>query len=334
MLQSLQPSELLLEIVVRSDATTSIRCTVPCSPSVATSGAYGVVYKARDRRTGETVAVKSFSPQGGLDDDGQLDALAFARERHCLEVCRGQPSVVQLRDVAIDPYCSWDKYLVMEFVGRRTLRDLIFCRPFSDAETCALTRQLLAGAKAIHGAGLIHRDIKPANVLIGPGCTLKFCDFGDATLATKRTSRNSGLQCLHTAAPYEELFVGTLRYTSPEQLAGNRYYGQAVDMWALGCVMAELLTGRLLFTLSETAEEHYLDLLDLRDCDIRSEHSPAFGGLPGLSPAGREVLAGLLAFDHKKRLTAEAALEHRWFTEAADSPAVLERLADLAKKNL
>uniref|UniRef100_J3N0Z0 Protein kinase domain-containing protein n=1 Tax=Oryza brachyantha TaxID=4533 RepID=J3N0Z0_ORYBR len=50
-------------------------------------------------------------------------------------------------------------------------------------------------------------------------------------------------------------------------------------MWALGCVMAELLTGRLLFTLSETAEEHYLDLLDLRDCDVASKDSPAFGGL-------------------------------------------------------
>ncbi|XP_040383885.1 putative cyclin-dependent kinase F-2 [Oryza brachyantha] len=177
-------------------------------------------------------------------------------------------------------------------------------------------RQLLAGARAIHCAGLIHRDIKPANVLVGPGCTLKFCDFGDATPAIP---------------PHEEFLVGTLRYTSPEQLVGDRYYGQAVDMWALGCVMAELLTGRLLFTLSETAEEHYLDLLDLRDCDVASKDSPAFGGLTGLSPAGREVLAGLLSFDQQKRLTAEEALEHRWFTEEADSPAVLKHLADVAE---
>uniref|UniRef100_A0A0E0B810 Protein kinase domain-containing protein n=1 Tax=Oryza glumipatula TaxID=40148 RepID=A0A0E0B810_9ORYZ len=228
-----------------------------------------------------------------------------------------------LLDVAADPWNSGDVYLVMEFVGSRTLRDLIVGRPFSEAETRALMRQLLAGAAAIHAAGLIHRDVKPANILVGPGCVLKYCDFGDATLVMP---------------PYDEFLVGTLRFTSPEEVAGDgdRFYGQGVDMWALGCVMAELLTGRFVFTSSETWEDHVLNLLDLRECDIGSEDSPAFGGLPGLSPAGREVLAGLLAFDHRERMTAEAALEHRWFTAAEDSPAVLRRLADLAagKNNL
>uniref|UniRef100_J3N0Z7 Protein kinase domain-containing protein n=1 Tax=Oryza brachyantha TaxID=4533 RepID=J3N0Z7_ORYBR len=71
-------------------------------------GACAVVYKARDRCTGEAVAVKCFCPPGG-GGGRQEDALAFARERHCLEACRGHPSVVQLRDVAVDPNCSWDK---------------------------------------------------------------------------------------------------------------------------------------------------------------------------------------------------------------------------------
>uniref|UniRef100_A0A0E0CKA4 Protein kinase domain-containing protein n=1 Tax=Oryza meridionalis TaxID=40149 RepID=A0A0E0CKA4_9ORYZ len=284
------------------------------------AGACSVVRKARDRRTGDTVAIKCFHPPGGDLDDGQQqqqhDAVALAgRERDCLAACRGSPSVVQLLDVAADPWNSGDVYLVMEFVGTRTLRDLTVGRPFSEAETRALMRQLLAGASAIHGAGLIHRDVKPANILVGPGCVLKYCDFGDAT---------------PVMPPYEEFLVGTLRFTSPEEVAGDRFYGQGVDMWALGCVMAELLTGRFVFTSSETCEDHVLDLLDLRECDVRAEDSPAFGGLPGLSPAGREVLAGLLAFDHRERMTAEAALEHRWFTAAADSPAVLRRLADLA----
>jgi cell division cycle 2-like protein len=273
-----------------------------------------------NRRTGDTVAIKCFHPPGGDLDDGQQqqqhDAVALAgRERDCLAACRGSPSVVQLLDVAADPWNSGDVYLVMEFVGTRTLRDLTVGRPFSEAETRALMRQLLAGAAAIHGAGLIHRDVKPANILVGPGCVLKYCDFGDAT---------------PVMPPYEEFLVGTLRFTSPEEVAGDRFYGQGVDMWALGCVMAELLTGRFVFTSSETCEDHVLDLLDLRECDVGAEDSPAFGGLPGLSPAGREVLAGLLAFDHRERMTAEAALEHRWFTAAADSPAVLRRLADLA----
>uniref|UniRef100_A0A0E0EWJ1 [RNA-polymerase]-subunit kinase n=1 Tax=Oryza meridionalis TaxID=40149 RepID=A0A0E0EWJ1_9ORYZ len=266
------------------------------------TGTCSVVRMARDSRTGDTVVIKCFHPLGDLDEH---DAVAFAREHDCLAACRGNPSVVQLLDVAADSWNSGDMYLVMEFVGTRTLRDLIVGRPFSKAETRALMR-------------LIHRDVKPVNIHVGPGCVLKYCDFGDAT---------------PVMPPYEEFLVGTLRFTSPEEVAGDRFYGLGVDMWALGCVMAELLTGRFVFTSSETSEDHVLDVLDLRECDVGSEDSPAFGGLPGLSPTGREVLAGLLAFDHRERMTAEAALEHRWFTAAADSPAVLKRLADLAGKN-
>uniref|UniRef100_J3N0Z3 [RNA-polymerase]-subunit kinase n=1 Tax=Oryza brachyantha TaxID=4533 RepID=J3N0Z3_ORYBR len=230
------------------------------------AGTYGVVYRARDRRTGETVAVK------------------------------------WLRDVAANP-SNWDMFLVMEFVGTRSLRDLIVGRarrPFSEAETRALMRQLLAGVRTMHAAGMAHRDIKPGNILVGPGCALKICDFGMATTA---------------APPYERFMVGTLHYNAPEQLTGKgQYNAQAVDTWALGCVMAELLTGGPAFT-SKTVEEHLLELSELRDYDVGSKDSLAFGGLPGLSPAGREVLAGLLAFCDDERMTAEAALEHRWFTE-------------------
>ncbi|XP_015613532.1 putative cyclin-dependent kinase F-2 [Oryza sativa Japonica Group] len=133
--------------------------------------------------------------------------------------------------------------------------------------------------------------------------------------------------------PYEPYMVGTLHYNSPEQLTesglNGKYDAKVVDMWAAGCVMAELLTGGRAFT-SETAKEHLLELVELRDYDIGSRNSLAFGGLRWLSPAGREVLAGLLAFDGDKRMTAEAALEHRWFTEEADSPAVLSCLAAIA----
>uniref|UniRef100_I1QUK8 Protein kinase domain-containing protein n=1 Tax=Oryza glaberrima TaxID=4538 RepID=I1QUK8_ORYGL len=134
----------------------------------------------------------------------------------------------------------------------------------------------------------------------------------------------------HGAAAVRAVHVGTLHYNSPEQLTedglNGQYDGKAVDMWVAGCVMAELLTGGKAFT-SETAKEHLLELVELRDYDIGSRNSLAFGGLRWLSPAGREVLAGLLAFDGHKRMTTEAALEHRWFTEEADSPAVLSCLA-------
>ncbi|BAS78748.1 Os02g0492300 [Oryza sativa Japonica Group] len=213
------------------------------------AGTYIVVYRARDRRTGETVAVKWLADV----------------ERDCLAACRGHPYVVQLRDVAANP-SNRDMFLVKEFVGARSLRDLIAGharrRPFSEGETRALMRQLRAGVRTMHAAGIAHRDIKPRNILIGPGGALKICDFGMATTA---------------APPYEGFMVGTLHYNTPEQLAGKgQYNAQAVDMWALG-----------------------------------------------------EVLAGLLAFYDDERMMAEAALEHRWFMEEADSPTVLEGLAGL-----
>ncbi|KAF2912653.1 hypothetical protein DAI22_10g027400 [Oryza sativa Japonica Group] len=254
------------------------------------AGSYGVVYKARDRRTGETVAVKWVRPRRGLDHGQPANLAAFASERDCLAACRGYPSV----DVASNP-SNWDVFIVMEFVGANSLRDFIAGCPFSEGETRALMRRLLAGVRAMHRAGMAHRDIKPGNIL-----------------------------------PY---MVGTLHYNSPEQLTesglNGKYDAKVVDMWAAGCVMAELLTGGRAFT-SETAKEHLLELVELRDYDIGSRNSLAFGGLRWLSPAGREVLAGLLAFDGDKRMTAEAALEHRWFTEEADSPAVLSCLAAIA----
>jgi cell division cycle 2-like protein len=278
------------------------------------AGSYGVVYKARDRRTGETVAVKWVRPRRGLDHGQPANLAAFTSERDCLAACRGYPSVVQL---ASNP-SNWDVFIVMEFVGANSLRDFIAGCPFSEGETRALMRRLLAGVRAMHRAGMAHRDIKPGNILVGPGFALKICDFGMATTAPP---------------PYEPYMVGTLHYNSPEQLTesglNGKYDAKVVDMWAAGCVMAELLTGGRAFT-SETAKEHLLELVELRDYDIGSRNSLAFGGLRWLSPAGREVLAGLLAFDGDKRMTAEAALEHRWFTEEADSPAVLSCLAAIA----
>lgn len=221
------------------------------------AGTYVVVYRARDRRTGETVAVKWVRSRCGRDHGQPADV-----ERDCLAACRGHPYVVQLRDVAANP-SNWDMFLVKEFVGARSLRDLIAGharrRPFSEGETRALMRQLRADVKTMHAAGIAHRDIKPRNILVGPGGTLKICDFGMATTA---------------APPYEGFMVARSTTT---QLAGKgQYNAQAVDIWALG-----------------------------------------------------EVLAGLLAFYDDERMMAEAALEHRWFMEEADSPTVLEGLAGL-----
>ncbi|KAL6611335.1 hypothetical protein ACP70R_039263 [Stipagrostis hirtigluma subsp. patula] len=243
-------------------------------------GSYGVVLRSRDRRTGETVAAG------------------------CLAACRGHPSIVELRDVAADA-ATGDVFLVMEFVGPSLCDQLT--RPCSEAETRAFMRQLLRGAERMHAAGLIHRDIKPENILVGRGGALKICDFGMATPVKP------------ARATYPEWWAGTLCYRSPEQLLGQRRYGQGVDMWALGCVMAVLLTGELLFD-EDTEDDMISKVFELRheinDRGLKAfDELPAFQGVPKLSTAGREVLAGLLSFFPDERLTATAALQHRWFAQ-------------------
>ena len=263
-------------------------------------GAYSVVFKARDRRTGEKVAVKCIH-------GGGPDRSAVFREAGCLAACRGHPSIVQIKDVAANEETG-DLFIVMELAGS-SLRGWL-TRPFPEDRTRAFMRQLLDAANKMHSTRTLHRDIKPENVLLVPGGALKICDFGCAT-----PMKPAG-------TPYPERRVGTMQYCSPEQLMGSRCYGPAVDMWALGCVMAELLTGQPLFE-ADTEEDVLQQIKDLRD-EFSTTGLHVFDVLPELSQAGREVLAGLLRFDPDERLTAADALKHRWFTEDAESPAVAE----------
>ncbi|KAL6880062.1 hypothetical protein ACP4OV_011627 [Aristida adscensionis] len=109
-------------------------------------------------------------------------------------------------------------------------------------------QQLLGSVEKIHATGEIHRDIKPDNVLVGPGAILKICDFGAATLVIMST----------------------------------RYYGPPIDLWALGCVMAELLTGAPLFGHVETELDMIVEVIHPAD-DIGKHGPKVLKGLPELS---------------------------------------------------
>ncbi|KAL5201211.1 hypothetical protein ABZP36_035565 [Zizania latifolia] len=241
---------------------------------VVGKGAFGVVVKARDRRTGKKVALKR-----GVGEDegghGVSDFDAWKVEAACQAACRGHPSIVEIKDVVRDGKTG-EILLVMDSSMR--------------------PRRCTARASSTG-----HRDIKPENILVSVVGQLKICDFGAATWMKP------------AGKPYERCLAGTLPYTSPEQLAGNRCYGPAVDMWALGCIMGELLTSWPLFGGDMTEKELLAELSDHLG-DLITE---LFEVLPALSPSGREVLTGLLAFDPEKRLTAAEALEHRWFEEEA-----------------
>jgi cell division cycle 2-like protein len=255
-----------------------------------------VVVRARDRRTGKVVALKRLI---GADEGGRFapnfDALRL--EAACQHACRGHPNIVQIKDVVADAKTG-DLFLVLEFVGG-SLRDE-FPRARPEDIVRAMMRPLVDAAKKMHASRVIHRDIKPENILVSFSGQLKVCDFGAATLMKP------------AGKPYDLCRPGTLPYTSPEQLAGNRCYGPAVDMWALGCIMGELLTGAPLFGGDMTEKELLADL----SANLGDQLNELFYDvLPELSPAAREVLSGLLAFDPEKRMTAVEALEHRWFAE-------------------
>ncbi|CAD6219884.1 unnamed protein product [Miscanthus lutarioriparius] len=251
-------------------------------------GTYGKVVQARHRRTGETVAITR----------------AALREAGCLAACRGAPSVAQIRDVAADE-ATGDLFIVTELVDGPTLSDrLTLTGRFPEAPARAAMRQLLRGVAWVHREGALHRDVKPENVLVGPGGALKICDFGSAT---------------PVLPPYLEDRVGTLWYLAPEMLKGSRCYGPPVDMWALGCVMLELLTGEPMFPGVQTKEDLLVEVFQLRD-KMDSDGVAAFKGLPpDLSKAAGELLCGLLCFDEGKRLTAAQALNHRWFSESEEA---------------
>ncbi|CAN6299129.1 unnamed protein product [Urochloa humidicola] len=265
-------------------------------------GTYGVVVKARDLRTGETVAIKWIRPDAayGGEGNGAPDLRAVFREAGCLSACRGHPSFVQMKEVAADEVTG-HVFIVMEFVGPGLHSRLT--RRFSEGEARAVMRQLLRGAEALHAAGTIHRDIKPDNILVGPGGALKICDLGMAAPA-----RPAG-------DPYPEETVAALWYRAPELLMGSRTYGPAIDMWALGCVMAEVLTGEPLFGGAETVDDMNAKVKELGGMDAPELQA----SLRELSEAGHEVLCGLLSVKPEKRLTATEALSHRWFDEE-DAP--------------
>ncbi|KQJ86841.1 putative cyclin-dependent kinase F-2 [Brachypodium distachyon] len=297
-------------------------------------GASGVVYKARCRRTGAVVAVKRLRGYCGNEDAEEEEV--FLREARCLEACRGHPSLVELRAAHLDHAAGGvAAFLVMEYVGpslAQAMRER--GRPFPEAECRRLMRQLLEGARAMHESlGVLHRDLKPDNVLVDAHGNLKICDFGMSRFFAKDTTKST--------APYTSPVV-TLWYRAPELLLGSRDYDAGVDTWALGCIMAELLSGGAPLFPGRSEMDQLNRVFDAVGMG-GIESWPGFARLPragsplcarprppsrlremfpALSAAGFDVLSGLLDCRPDTRLSAADALRRPWFTDAtaADSP--------------
>ncbi|XP_062157483.1 cyclin-dependent kinase G-2 isoform X2 [Alnus glutinosa] len=192
-------------------------------------GTYGVVYRAKDKKTEDIVALKKVK----MEKEKEGFPLTSLREINIL-LSLHHPSIVDVKEVVVGS--SLDSiFMVMEYM-EHDLKGLMetMKQPFSQSEVKCLMLQLLEGVKYLHGNWVLHRDLKTSNLLMNNRGELKICDFG---LARQYGS---------PLKPYTHLVV-TLWYRAPELLLGAKQYSTAIDMWSLGCIMAELLSKEPLF---------------------------------------------------------------------------------------
>ena len=243
------------------------------------AGGMAVVYRARDEVLGREVAVKVLNPQFAADP-GFLGR--FEREaRHVASL--SHPRIVTVFDSGIDGNTP---FIVMELVAGRTLRqvlDQVGPLPAHEAVTIAVA--VCEALEAAHAAGLVHRDIKPANIVLSGG-EVKVLDFGIARA-------NDAAGPTHTHA-----VLGTAAYLSPEQASGGPSGPQA-DLYALGCVLFEMLTGAPPFTADSALGVAYRQVND--------DPGPPSARRPGLSPQLDWITTRLLAKDPAARPPGAAA---------------------------
>ncbi|KAK7506538.1 hypothetical protein BaRGS_00002013 [Batillaria attramentaria] len=200
-------------------------------------GSYGMVLKCRHKDTGQLVAIKKFLES---EDDKMVKKIAM-REVKMLKQLR-HDHLVNLIEVFRR---KKRLYLVFEFVDHTVLDELEKCPNGLDETTCRkILWQVLKGTEFCHLHHIIHRDIKPENILVSKSGIVKICDFGFA-----RTLAQPG----ETYTDY----VATRWYRAPELLVGDTKYGKAVDIWAVGCLLSEMLTGEPLFPGDSDIDQLY-----------------------------------------------------------------------------
>ena len=199
--------------------------------ALAGSGGMGAVYRARDRAGGGEVAVKVLLAKSG-------DAIArFVREAEALAALE-HPAIV--RYVAHGATGAGDLYLAMEWLDGEDLAARIARGPLTIAESLEITARAAEALGAAHAQGIVHRDVKPSNLFLAGGAIarLKVLDFGIARFGAAAPDR---------ASTEAGAMIGTPGYMAPEQARGDAEVDARADLFALGCVLFECLTGRAAF---------------------------------------------------------------------------------------
>ncbi|XP_026462228.1 cyclin-dependent kinase 2-like [Ctenocephalides felis] len=275
-------------------------------------GTYGVVYKATDNETGKLVALKKIR----LENETEGVPSTAMREISILKELK-HDCVVELFDVIP---VSKRLYLVFEFLDM-DLKRLIdsSSTPFPPGLVKSYMFQLLQGLAFCHSRRVLHRDLKPQNILINSSGHIKLADFG---------------LCRAFGMPIRSYTheVITLWYRAPEILLGTKFYTTSIDVWSLGCIFAEMMIRKpyfpgdseidqlfRIFRLLGTPEEKdwpgIKDLPDYKAMFPKWNPQPTNAIIKEKHPGAENLLSLMLKYDPIKRISARAALAHKYFND-------------------
>lgn len=199
------------------------------------AGGIGEVYRARDTRLGRTVAIKVLAADIARDPGRRAQFLADARASAALS----HPNIATLYEVVED---QDGVYLVFEFVPGDTLKTIIGGRPLNSRRAIDCAIQIADALADAHAEGIIHRDLKPDTIIVTPKGNVKILDFG----LSEWTKGGAARDRAGRAAGKPTTGLTTVPYMSPEQATGGPVDG-ATDVFSLGVILYEMLTGRLPF---------------------------------------------------------------------------------------
>ncbi|KAF2899232.1 hypothetical protein ILUMI_06944 [Ignelater luminosus] len=280
------------------------------------TGAYGMVYKARNRKNNTFVALKKVRVP--LSDDGipmntlreiallkQLDTYEHPNIVRLLDICHGQRQEKELV-----------MYLVFEHVDQDLASFIQKSTILTNDKIRNISREILSGVDFLHSHRIVHRDLKPQNILVTENCHIKLADFGLAKTYDFEMRLTS--------------VVVTLWYRSPEVLLGQSY-ATPVDIWSIGCIMAELFMLKPLFcgtTEGDQLSKIFQILGKPREDEWPESNVPIKYNsfeiknkleirnlIPNLCENSYDLIMKMLAFNPYKRISATEALNHDYFSE-------------------
>ncbi|XP_060821574.1 mitogen-activated protein kinase 15 isoform X1 [Bombus pascuorum] len=288
-------------------------------------GAYGIVWKAIDKKNKETVAVKKIFDAFRNQTDAQrtfreiMFLLSFANHDNIIRLI-GLHKANNDRDI----------YLVFEYMETDLHNVIKKGKILKDLHKVFIMYQLFKAIKYIHSGNVIHRDLKPSNVLLNAHCHCKIADFGLARSVTQIGEGDGETASDPTLTDY----VATRWYRAPEILVASKRYTKGIDMWSLGCILGEMLLGKPLFPGSSTINqvERIMATLPPPTREDLVSVSAGYGTnllektpnaprrslkdlLPEVPEKALDLISNLIVFNPNRRLTAVEALEHPYVAD-------------------